>query len=163
VRVSPGAAVCSGLKPTSTPEDSVVRVSSPTWNEARADARSFFSVTSRHSPAAAWTTSGSGSLAPLFTAAASYHGTKAASRPATLPGTSTALTRIWRRGASAGHGWPGPRGAGGAPPVTPGTGFEPSPAGTDVPGSCSRSPTFCGRTRMIPHAPWRRRRPRPLK
>src|SRR5689334_20102192 len=111
------ATVCSGVKPASMPLEPGVRIRPSAWNETRPRARWFRSVTTTQSPAATWSTSGSGFARPRVTDWATPDGTNA-ERTALLKAldfTSTALTRNVLVGAPAGHGLPGSPSAGRSP------------------------------------------------
>src|SRR3954447_6940302 len=133
-----------------------------TWKDARALSRPLVKLTLTHSPADTWRTSGSGFLEPALTAAASAVGTKIARWPAltVVDGRSTALTANECSGAPGGQGLPGSATTGGRFPVGSGGGGRAAGAGRS--GSGLRSGEAPGSTRMMPHAPWRNRRPRPF-
>src|SRR3954447_25512730 len=95
--------------PASAPE-----ISPSAWNEART-LRPLVKRTVTHSPAATWSTSGSGRMVPFLTAVAIDVGTKAA-RILLLYASdlrSTAVTLKVRVGDSAGHGLAAPPETGG--------------------------------------------------
>src|SRR5438874_13796685 len=123
----------------------------PTWNDERT-VRLFVNATTTQSPAATWSTSGSG-LNAIGEAGEPL--TNAPSGPFTPfdRSTSTADTVKFFTGAAGGHGVPLPTGFGGRPPVCVGGGVFDT-AGV-VPGSGDRSGDCPGRTRMSPHAPSR--------